>query len=74
VASTEFLRQQAGSRQWVGSPKYPTEGTHTEPVHRFEDINRKMDDWLTKLDDVIEQDSVGKNADELLEEEFLSLE
>ncbi|KAK8013579.1 hypothetical protein PG991_009172 [Apiospora marii] len=40
----------------------------------FEDINRKMDDWLTKLDNVIEQDSVGKNADELLEEEFLSLE
>ncbi|KAK8120212.1 hypothetical protein PG999_004332 [Apiospora kogelbergensis] len=40
----------------------------------FENINKKLDDWLTKLDNVIEQDSVGKSADDLLEEEFLSLQ
>ncbi|KAK8013544.1 hypothetical protein PG991_009137 [Apiospora marii] len=39
----------------------------------FETLNRKVDDWLTRLDDVIEQDSVAKSADELLEEEFLAL-
>lgn len=48
--------------------------TYTEPLHRFENINKKLDDWLTKLDNVIEQDSVGKSADDLLEEEFLSLQ
>ncbi|KAK8095095.1 uncharacterized protein PG998_014319 [Apiospora kogelbergensis] len=40
----------------------------------FENINKKLDNWLTKLDNVIEQDSVGKSADDLLEEEFLSLQ